>query len=194
MSVATDLHRPAMQELLVGLYDLTNYTAISERTEPIALFTLMAGYTALAGGIVTEAGGTFIKPIGDAGLFCFPAEEADAGVQAALDLLERGDEWLGRHGYAGRGRVGLNLGPAAVGWLGAPGAERIDIIGKTVNIAAVLRGDRITMTPMVFRRLSPAMRKQFKKHTPPISYIGLTDRHPRGYWRGFQGDATSGSV
>jgi len=36
----------------------------------------------------------------------------------------------------------------------------------------------LTITPALFRKLSPAKRQHFKKHTPPVSYIGIDDPRP----------------
>ncbi|MBY0511980.1 MAG: hypothetical protein K2P94_17730 [Rhodospirillaceae bacterium] len=32
----------------------------------------------------------------------------------------------------------------------------------------------------------PPLRKKFKKHTPPASYIGEDEPRPRSYWRGYE--------
>ena len=54
----------------------------------------MAGYFALTGQIVGDAGGRLIKTLGDAGLVAFPAEAADAGVLALRSVQSAGREWL----------------------------------------------------------------------------------------------------
>ena len=188
MSYWTDLRTPAEQELVVGFYDLSGYTKFSERTEAMRLLELMTGYHALAGKIIENAGGVFIKPMGDAGLFAFQGGHTGAAVEASDKVLDDGDAWLTENGYPGRGRVGLHAGPVAIGRIGVPGDERLDIIGKTVNIGAVLVTHHMTVTPAVFRKLSPAMRKRFKKHTPPVSYIGIDEPRPRDSRRGYSGD------
>jgi len=55
--------------------------------------------------------------------------------------------------------------------------KRFDVFGHAVNIAALLTSDGLALTPQVFRRLTPQTRRHFKKHTPPISYISVEDRH-----------------
>ncbi len=190
MSAWTDLRTPAEMDLVVGLYDLTQYTLFSERTEPVPLLELMAGYHALIADIIECAGGVFIKPIGDAGLFAFRAEDADKAVDTALRALEEGDAWIAREGYPGRARFGLHAGPVALGYIGPKGREWLDIIGKTVNIAARVRSYSLSITPAVFRLLSAAGRKKFRKHTPPMSYIREGDPRPRDYFAGFEESAT----
>lgn len=180
MSYWTDLRLPAERELVVGFYDLTAYTGYCERTDPAQALDLMTRYTALAAKIIHDAGGWFVKGIGDAGLFAFPAELADKAVAAVVTLQEKGDPWLAAENYKGRVRTVMHAGPAAIGRVGAKGREQLDIIGKTVNIAGAMRTDgSLAVTPALFRKLSPAARKLFKKHTPPVSYIGIDDPRPK---------------
>jgi class 3 adenylate cyclase len=59
---------------------------------------------------------------------------------------------------------------------GEAGDKRYDVIGKTVNTAAALEGRGVALSVSAFRKLGPALRRRFKKHTPPITYIRLEDR------------------
>ena len=179
MSFWTELHTPTEHELLVGFYDLTGYMRFAETLESPRLLELMTGYFAVTGGILVEAGGRLIKTLGDAGLAVFPAELVDAGVLAFQAVQREGDAWLARHDCGSRAIVKLHLGPVALGMVGSPGDERLDVYGKTVNVAATVASTGFAMTPAVFRRLAPAIRKLFKKHTPPVTYIDLEDTRPR---------------
>ena len=180
MSYWTQLRLPTERELVVGLYDLRGYTIYCEKTEPMRALDVMARYAELAAAILQDAGGWFVKPIGDAGLFAFPAEQADDAVSAVLALQNRGDPWLTAQGYKGWVRTHMHVGMVAIGRIGAKGREQLDIIGKTVNIVGAMRSEgTIAMTPALFRRLSPPLRKLFKKHTPPVSYIAADDPRPR---------------
>ena len=179
MSFWTDLRVPCEHELLVGFYDLTGYTRLAEATEPRPLLDLMAGFFALTGGIVQQAGGCLIKTIGDAGLVAFPAELADAGVRALQAVQAEGRDWLGARGFTSRVIVKLHLGPVALGRVGSPGEEILDVCGKTVNVAASLPNAGLALSPAVFRSLAPETRQLFKKHTPPITYIAADDPRPR---------------
>lgn len=179
------LRLPTERDLLVGFYDLTGYVTYAAKRPPRDVLDVLAGYFRLTGAIIAEAGGKLIKTLGDAGLFIFFAEDADAGVRAMMDVQRRGDAWVAERGYKTRAIVKTNVGPVALGLVGAPGDERLDVYGKTVNIAATLDSAGFTMTPAAFRALSPETRMLFKKHMPPISYIAADDRHgaiktPRG--------------
>jgi class 3 adenylate cyclase len=178
MSFWTDLRLPCEQELLIGFYDLKGFMRFAEASEPIHVLELMAGYFALTAKIVQGAGGRLIKTLGDAGLVAFPANAADAGVKAMQAVQHEGSEWLASHGYRSRAVVKLHLGPVAVGKVGSPDEEIIDVYGKTVNVAASLPSTGLAMSPAVFRNLQPETRQLFKKHTPPITYISADDTRP----------------
>jgi class 3 adenylate cyclase len=177
MSFWTELRVPTEQELLIGFYDLSGFYA--EQTEPQQMLSTMTGYFALTGQIVKDAGGRLIKTLGDAGLAAFPADLADAGVRALQSVQTKGGNWLAHHGSKCHTIVKLHLGPVAIGRVGSPGDEILDVQGKTVNIAARLPSTGLAMTPAVFRALQPATRKLFKKHTPPITYIDAADARPQ---------------
>ncbi|HYX01410.1 MAG TPA: adenylate/guanylate cyclase domain-containing protein [Reyranella sp.] len=179
MSYWTDLRTPTEQELLIGFYDLTGYMRYAEAAEPRPLLDLMAGYFGLTGGLIADAGGRLIKTLGDAGLAAFPEAATAAGVACFQRLRREGADWLAARGYQSRVIVKLHLGPVALGQVGGPGAEILDVYGKTVNVAAQLDSKGLAMTPAVFRSLPAEARQAFKKHTPPVSYIDCDDRRPR---------------
>ncbi|MGD9879635.1 MAG: adenylate/guanylate cyclase domain-containing protein [Reyranella sp.] len=178
MSFWTDLRLPSEHELLVGFYDVRGYMRYAEATEPRPLLDLMTGYFACTGKIVADAGGRLIKTLGDAGLVAFPADHTDAGIQAVRALQAIGRDWLGERGFKTAILAKLHIGPVAVGRVGSPGEEIIDVYGRTVNIAAALPSTGLAVTPAVFRSLQPDTRKLFKKHTPPITYIDAEDHRP----------------
>lgn len=178
MSFWTDLRLPAEHEFLVGFYDLRGYMRHAESTEPRPLLDLMTGYFACTGKIVTDAGGRLIKTLGDAGLMAFPADRVDTAVEAVRALRATGRDWLGERRFKTDILVKLHIGPVAIGRVGSPGEEIIDVYGRTVNIAAALPSTGLAVTPAVFRSLRPDTRKLFKKHTPPITYIDADDHRP----------------
>ena len=179
MSYWDELRLPTERDLVVGFFDLTGYTKYCTQVDAMRALDLITSYIGLAASLISSHGGWFVKAIGDAGLFAFPGENADSAVTAALELQTRGDAWLASEGYKGRARIVMHAGPAAIGRVGAPGREQLDVIGKTVNTAGGMKTDGfLTITPALFRRLSPESRRAFKKHTPPIVYIGASDPRP----------------
>lgn len=178
MSFWTELRMPTEQELLIGFYDLAGYMRYADSAEPKRLLGTMSGYFSLTGRIIQDAGGRLIKTLGDAGLAAFPTDDVDAGVRALQSVQACGSEWLARQDYKSQVIVKIHLGPVAIGRVGSPGEEILDVYGKTVNVAATIASTGLAMTPAVFRRLQPMTRKHFKKHTPPVTYIELEDSRP----------------
>jgi len=168
---------PTSMDLLVGFWDLTGYTRYCLKNPDYEVFQLMADFFDLTGGIVNEAGGRFVKAIGDAGLAAFPIERADDGVRAFLKLKTEGEAMVSARGVRSVAVVKLHAGPVVAGTVGAPGDKRFDIYGKTVNTTALLESSGFAMSAQVFRKLDPETRRLFKKHTPPITYIHQADRH-----------------
>ena len=95
-----------------------------------------------------------VKAIGDAGLFAYPAEAADAPVRAMAGLKLDLDAWLASRGYPGP--VTMNAGAVAVGEVGAPGRGRIDVYGQVVNAAAMLRGRGLVITAALHAQHLPS--------------------------------------
>jgi class 3 adenylate cyclase len=168
---------PTERELLIGFYDLTSYIKFAAKTDSLEVLKVLSAYFSLTGRIIAEHGGKLIKSMGDAGLCAFFAEDADAGILALRSVQREGGAFLASHGYAARTLVKVHLGPVALGLVGAPDEERLDVYGKTVNAAVAVPSQGFAMTPPAFRALSPETRKMFKKHTPPVTYIALEDSH-----------------
>ena len=70
-------------------------------------------------------------------------------------------------------------GRVVAGPSGRDGDKRYDVIGKTVNVAATLDATGVALSVAAFRKLGPELRRRFKKHTPPVTYIRLEDRRVR---------------
>ena len=158
------------QKLGVAFFDLSRIGqwADGEQDERVAGF--FQRFYALAAERVEPAGGRIVKFMGDAGLLVFEPSSAEA-VIFALDQLARDARKLGRDaGLDTYLNVNVHLGPVLAGSFGAPGDERFDVLGKTVNIAARLGRRGLTLSPQAFRCLSPEARQRFRKITPPTTY------------------------
>ncbi len=118
-----------------------------------------------------------IKFLGDATLNLFTPEDADAGVRAMLRLQKEGDLYLAARGCPCRHDVRAHFGPVYLGEIGTRRDKRPDIFGTTVNTLVMLKAPGSAITPEAFRKLAPATRQLFKKHTPPVTYIPLAQPH-----------------
>lgn len=180
MSFWAELRAPAQCEALVAVYETRWLSLHAEKAGSLdRVLEVMAGYFALTGTIVEEAGGRQVKILGDAGLAVFPAARSDDAVAALSRLRVEGGGWLADQGTRCPVVVKADLGPVILGMVGAPGHERLEVYGKPVAAAYMLPSTGFAMTAPVFRSLSPEGRKPFRKHTPPVSYIGIEDNRPR---------------
>jgi hypothetical protein len=127
---------------------LKGYVRQAEASAPLELLELISGYFALTGKLIHER------------------------------VRNEGCDWLAARGWRSRAVVKLHLGPVALGRVGSPGEEIIDVCGKTVNVAASLPSTGLALSPAAFRSLEPQTRQLFKKHTPPITYISADDARP----------------
>ncbi len=164
------------RDLMISFVDLSLFAKeASHRPDPVVADTVDAYYERLAVH-VERAGGAVVKFIGDGALLVFAPEGADSALGALLELRRDVDDWLAGVGWNSRLNVKVHAGPVVAGGYGPRGAKFFDVIGNTVNVAARLPRP-FHVTPQVFRLLSPDGRRALKKHTPPVTYIPVDDRH-----------------
>ena len=171
----------SQSDCLIAFTDLAGFTHAIRGMDDRAGFEIMSDYFEYLGEIIAIEGGRLVKCMGDAGLVVFPESCADGGVKALLRLRQKGDQWLIDHGLKCSHRIKVHFGRVVSGPIGAKGAKYFDVYGQTVNIAATVQSSGIALTAQAFRKLNSQTRKLFKKHTPPISYIPVEERHGRGH-------------
>ena len=164
-------------ELLLAFVNLNGYTAQVSRLPELDVARVMSGYYALVDELVVARGGRVVKFIGDAALVVFPAGLADAGVDTVLALADEIGRFMHNEGWECRPIAKVHYGTVAAGVFGGGAAARYDVLGKAVNLTARLESSGVALSAEAFRRLDPAMRQRFKKHTPPITYIRVDDAH-----------------
>jgi len=161
--------------LLIAFVDLTRFAAQSQRSDDLELAETIDVYYEHVAAAASAGGGAVVKFIGNAALLAFPAGAVDRGVETLLALKDSVDELMARRGWECRLIVKAHFGTVVAGPFGAVGDKHPDVIGKTVNVAAGLDASGVTLSVEAFRKLGPAMRTRFKKHTPPITYIRTQD-------------------
>jgi adenylate cyclase len=164
--------------LLIVFMDFTRFTAEAQRVEDAEMAEIINESYQHIGEAIEGSGGTVVKFIGDATLAVYAPENADAGVRAALALKPAMDGFMKERGLDCRLAVKIHCGEVIAGPFGPTGHERFDVIGRAVNTAAKLPEVGVTLTAEAFRCCSPELRKEFKKHTPPITYIRVDDPRP----------------
>ncbi len=166
--------------LLVAFTGLNGFSRFAIKCPGDSLFRTLSDYFEFIGDIVEKAGGRLVKPIGDAALIVFPEDRIDEGVRALLELYDKGDAWLDARGLPCRHNIKAHFGPVFSGMIGTRADKRYDICGNTVNVTARIQSGGFAVTPQVFRKLKTATRGMLKKHTPPVTYIPVEDRHEGG--------------
>jgi len=160
----------ACQEMGVAFFDLSRFAewASSEQDAKVAAF--FQAFYALSADVVEGAGGRIVKFMGDAGLAVFDTDRAEKVIFALCELTGRARRLAAEHGLDSYLNVCVHAGPVITGSFGAPGAERFDVIGKTVNVAARLGRRGVRLSAQAFRCLGPEARKRFEKITRPVTY------------------------
>jgi class 3 adenylate cyclase len=168
-----DLSLPADCETVslgVAFFDLSRMFEWAGSSDDAKVAGFLQTFYQLAADHLEPAGGRIVKFIGDAGLVVCPEESVEELVFAlnelSADIRKRGQK-LGIDTYL---NVNVHFGPVLAGSYGPKGAERYDVIGKTVNIAARLGRRGITLSTQAFRCLSEEGRKRFNKIKQPITY------------------------
>jgi len=178
MTDLTNTTEVSERNLLVALFDLSSFGRFTRSHTSSDTWNFLSSYFEFVGDIINTGGGTVVKFMGDAGLVVFPEENIDRGVLALRELKTSGDRWLAERDSPCRNAIKAHFGPVTCGPIGTREEKHFDVIGDTVNIMVMLDTRSSAITPQVFRKLKPATRKHFKKHTPPIQYIPVEDDHP----------------
>lgn len=160
----------ARREISVVFADLHGYSAFSEQADPEEVVERLNEYFTLAADIIMAQGGTVDKYQGDAvmAIFNAPQQQPDhplRAVQVALALREAVTQWNATR--EGNGpplsfSIGLHLGEAVVGNIGAAQMMNYTAIGDAVNLAKRLEEHaepgQILITDSVVDRLADQVR------------------------------------
>jgi class 3 adenylate cyclase len=165
------------KQLLVVFCDLTNYAKISRKIDGIEVFKYLSNIYEVIGNIIEASNGQVIKFIGDAVLITFEEKDIDKGIVALKLLKTEIDSYNQKIKYESKFIIKAHFGQVVAGMIGTKNKKMYDIFGNVVNIAATLPSNGFSISVETFRKLKPETRKLFKKHTPPITYIGVEEKH-----------------
>ena len=159
------------QETLgVAFFDLSRIPEWTSSDQDATVASFFQEFYALAARHLEPPGGRIVKFMGDAGLAVFDTESAEDVILALCAFADEARTSARQAGLDAWLNVNVHVGPALAGSFGPPGAERFDVIGKTVNVAARLGRRGVTRSAQAFRCLGPAARKRFEKMAPPVTY------------------------
>lgn len=165
------------EDLLVVFTDLSNFFTIFSSERGQEMVDYISWFYETTGDCVEEAGGKVVKFEGDSALIVFEDTLIDAGINAMFKLKQIVDQMNSELDYKSQMKIQAHFGSVLTGSFGTRKNKQFDIHGETINIAARLKSAGFTISPETFRKLKPETRKLFKKHTPPITYIGAGERH-----------------
>lgn len=146
MLASSEIGQNVMLSVLFS--DIRGFTTMSEKSSPAEIVYLLNKYFDNQVSCIYEEGGTLDKFIGDAimafwGAPVAHANHAELAVNAALSMAENLEKFkadmVGKADDFEIG-IGINTGPAIVGFIGS--SHRLDYtaIGDTVNLASRIEG------------------------------------------------------
>lgn len=154
----------------VAFFDLSRMAQWADANEDDRVASFLHQFYQLAADSLEPAGGRIVKFIGDAGLVVCPEESVEKLIFALCDFSVATRKCAGACGIDTYLNISVHVGPVLAGSFGPEGAERFDVIGKTVNVAARLGRRGVTLSTQAFRCLGEDGRKRFDKIKRPITY------------------------
>ena len=151
-SVATTGVDLKNETVVVMVTDIRNYTGMSESLSAQDFSRMINRWFRESGEIIENHGGTVDKLVGDAikaywivrdrDMASKIVDDALATARETIELAERFSEDMERdfEGYTFRVGVGLNMGSAVLGDIGAGISPSLTVVGDTVNVAFRLEG------------------------------------------------------
>jgi adenylate cyclase len=157
--------------------DVAGFSTISEQLTSVQLASLLNEYLSAMTIILQKHGGVLDKYIGDAivGIFGAPVDVEEhylKACRASVEMISKLDElkkyWVENNLYSKEAqemdvRIGLNMGPAKVGFMGTDSMGSYTMMGDTVNLAARLEaagkdyGVNILISEMVNEKVTHEM-------------------------------------
>jgi class 3 adenylate cyclase len=135
--------------------DLSGFTALSERTDPEEIRSMVDRCMSEMGEVVERFGGSVDKVIGDALMAVFGApvaheDDSERAVRAALEIQRRASEQDADFGGLCVS-IGVNTGEVIFAPVGPSGRRELTVMGDAVNTAARLQAGAAPETVLVGR-------------------------------------------
>lgn len=153
-------------DIAVLFVDIRGFTTMSEALPPTTVVEILNRYLTLTTECIMRYHGTLDKFVGDCTMAFWnaPLPQEDAAYLAccaAMDMVE-GSKALGEELEAKYGRtvsfgVGVHMGPAVVGNIGAPQRMDYTAIGDTVNTSARLEANAPGGKVLISRAVADAL-------------------------------------
>lgn len=155
-----------MHEIAVLFVDIRGFTTMSEALDPPTVVEIINRYLTLTTECIMRYRGTLDKFVGDCTMAFWnaPLPQEDPvylACCAAMDMVEGskalGEELQKKYGRTVNFGVGVHVGPAVVGNIGAPQRMDYTAIGDTVNTAARLEANAPGGKILISRAVAEAL-------------------------------------
>lgn len=174
-----------IRQITVLFLDMRNFSGMSERQNPRAVFEMLNGYFGIIVDAVSQNDGVINKFIGDAVMAVWgaPTDVEDPefkAIRAGWDIQQKVATFNRQRELAGEIVVdigiGINAGPAAAGNVGAASRMEYTVIGHTVNMAqrfeSAAGAGQVLVSPEVFAAVEGRIDGN---PLPPVKVKGRTD-------------------
>ena len=165
-----DLSTHTELSLLIVFVDLTRYTAETLRAPDHEVGRVMDAFYERVAARVLSASGRVVKFIGDAALLVFREADVQRGVQALLDMKDEIDAFFTEIGWECRLNAKAHWGSVIAGPYGGATDKRFDILGRSVNHTARLKGAGVVLSAEAFEKLGPDLAARFTLDTQAGTY------------------------
>lgn len=155
-----------LYDIAVLFVDIRGFTTMSESLDPPTVVEIINRYLTLTTECIMRHHGTLDKFVGDCTMAFWnaPLPQEDPvylACQAAMDMVEGskvlGEELLNTYGRTVSFGVGVHVGSAVVGNIGAPKRMDYTAIGDTVNTASRLESNAPGGTIYISRAVADAL-------------------------------------
>ena len=155
-----------MYDIAVLFVDIRGFTTMSENLDPPTVVEIINKYLTLTTECIMRYHGTLDKFVGDCTMAFWnaPVPQDDyvfLACCAAMDMVKYskalGEELLEKYGRTVSFGVGVNVGPAVVGNIGAPKRMDYTAIGDTVNTSSRLEANAPAGTIYISRAVADVL-------------------------------------
>ncbi len=153
-------------EIAVLFVDIRGFTSMSETLDPPTVVEIINKYLTLTTDCIGRWHGTLDKFVGDCTMAFWnaPLPQEDPvylACRAAIDMktgsVPLGEELMRKYGRTVNFGIGVHVGPAVVGNIGAPRRMDYTAIGDTVNTASRLESNAPASTIYISRAVADAL-------------------------------------
>ncbi len=125
------MRKPTEGEMVLAVVEVAGFAKACHGKSDVEIFEILDRFYHLVGTVVSGAGGTVVKFMGDCAFVVFPGNKARQAVAVLRELKAAGDGLWGAVDPACRTRMHAHIGHVASGPMGLD--QRFEVVGRNVN-------------------------------------------------------------